>query len=156
LLVDHFLAVIAEREGRECDGFTPAAIRMLQRHDWPGNVRELEGVVYRSMVMAGSSRRLDEDDIDLRSARSAAGTTKPPVSGAGPGAGPARVDVSRPFAEMRAEVLEQFERSYLEGILRRTDGNLSKAARQAEHERKSLWRLLNKYGIDPRRFKSGS
>jgi DNA-binding NtrC family response regulator len=140
LLVDHFVSVFNEREQRRSEGFTPAAIRRLQQHDWPGNVRELEGVVYRSLVMAGTTRKLDADEVDLRPATS----TKPP---------PSR-DFARPFAELRAEVLEEFERAYLDATLRRTNGNLSRAAREAVHERKSLWRLLNRYGIDPRQYRA--
>ncbi len=140
LLVDHFVSLFNEREQRDCEGFTPAAIRAMQRHDWPGNVRELESVVYRSLVMAAGKRRLDEDDVDVqRVARSDA-----PL-------GP--MDLSRPFADLKAEVIERFERRYLEALLARTAGNLSKASRHAQHERKSLWRLLAKYDIDPRRFR---
>jgi DNA-binding NtrC family response regulator len=142
LLVDHFVSLFNEREGRECEGLTPAAIRLLQRYDWPGNVRELESVVFRSLVMAGSKPRLDEDDLDIQAA-------------AAPASAPA-LDMTRPYAELKADVLERFERSYLEEVLRRTKGNLSQAAREASHERKSLWRLLLKYGIDPQRFRVSS
>jgi DNA-binding NtrC family response regulator len=143
LLVDHFVSLFNEREGRECEGFTAAAMRRLQTHDWPGNVRELESVVYRSLVMAGTSRRLDADDVDLQ--RIQASVTPGPT-----------LDTTRPFAALKGEVIEHFERRYLESLLQRTKGNLSKAAREAHHERKSLWRLLNKYGIDPKRFSGKS
>ncbi len=139
LLVDHFVRLHNEREGLRHEGFTASAIRMMQRHDWPGNVRELEGVVYRSLVMAGDERRLDEEAVDIHRVQ----RTRQPA---------ASLDMSRPFAELKAAVIERFERSYLEQILTKTQGNLSQAAREAQHERKSLWRLLNKHGIDPKQF----
>jgi DNA-binding NtrC family response regulator len=142
LLVDHFVSLFNEREGRDCEGFAPSAIRLLQRHSWPGNVRELESVVYRSLVMAGGKRKLDDDDVDVHTERRASQ--------------PSQLDMTRPYAELKAEVLERFERSYLEAMMRRTRGNLSHAAREANHERKSLWRLLHKYGIDPRRYRAKS
>jgi len=144
LLVDHFVHGFNELEGRRCAGFTPEAIRALQRHDWPGNVRELESVVYRSLVIAGHEARLDVADLDIHRSRPPAPKTT---------SGSVEIDMSVPFAELKANVLESFERRYLERILERTRGNLSKAARQAQHERKSLWRLMNKYGIDPKAYK---
>jgi DNA-binding NtrC family response regulator len=136
LLVDHFVALFNEREGRDFYGFTPAAIRRLQSHRWPGNVRELESVTYRSLVMAGSRRLLDAEDVQL-----------------GRETGPADFDLNRPFAELKTDATERFERYYLENLLRRAGGNLAHAARAAQHERKSLWRLLRKYDLDPKAFK---
>ena len=92
--------------------------------------------MYRSLVMAGSRRLLDVDDLQL--GRETANTT---------------LDLNRPFAELKADALVRFERRYLETLLRQTGGNLSLAARTAQHERKSLWRLLQKHDIDPRAFR---
>ncbi len=33
-------------------GLSPAAIRMLTRHNWPGNIRELENAIERAVLMA--------------------------------------------------------------------------------------------------------
>ena len=148
LLVDHFVSSFNEREGRRCAGFTPAAIRALQDHDWPGNVRELESVVYRSLVIAGHEAKLDENELDIHR------SVPPPAKEVGTKQEASEIDLSLPFADLKADVLERFERRYLERILERTRGNLSRAAREAQHERKSLWRLVNKYDIDPKVFKN--
>ena len=147
LLVDHFVSSFNEREGRSCAGFTPAAIRALQRHDWPGNVRELESVVYRSLVIAGHEDKLDAPELDIHR------SIPPGARSMAPREENTELDMSVPFADLKANVLERFERRYLERMLERTRGNLSRAAREAQHERKSLWRLMNKYGIDPKAFK---
>jgi two-component system response regulator GlrR len=136
LLVDHFVALFNEREGRDFQGFTPSAIRRLHLHRWPGNVRELESVVYRSLVMAGSRRLLEVEDVQLGQEMSATD-----------------LDPNRPFAELKSEAVERFERYYLENLMRRTGGNLAHAARAAQHERKSLWRLLRKYDLEPKTFR---
>jgi two-component system response regulator GlrR len=137
LLVDHFVSLFNEREARDFIGFSPAALRVLQDHQWPGNVRELESVVYRSLVMAGAARLLDAEDLQL-----------------GLSTRPQRVDFGRPFSDLKADAVERFERKYLEELLRHTGGNLSKAARVARHERKSLWRLLRKYDIDAAAYRA--
>ncbi|MDF1526267.1 MAG: sigma-54 dependent transcriptional regulator [bacterium] len=52
LLADHFLSVIAERNGKLIRGFSPQAMDLLVRNKWKGNVRELENVVERAVIMA--------------------------------------------------------------------------------------------------------
>jgi two-component system response regulator HydG len=50
-LVDHFLARIAEREGRPCRRLEPAALERFCRFAWPGNVRELQNICERAAVL---------------------------------------------------------------------------------------------------------
>ena len=79
-----------------------------------------------------------------KSAR-AAGQQTPGEDGDGP---PLEVDASRPFKEVKAEVVSRFERSYLEQVLDRTRGNISAAAREAGIDRKHMERLIRKHGIE--------
>ncbi|HET6610803.1 MAG TPA: helix-turn-helix domain-containing protein, partial [Kofleriaceae bacterium] len=44
---------------------------------------------------------------------------------------------------------ERFERRYVTWLLQRAGGNVSKAARQADMDRKYLHKLIKKYAIDP-------
>ncbi|MDX1606367.1 MAG: sigma 54-interacting transcriptional regulator [Candidatus Competibacterales bacterium] len=50
LLVDHLLARIAARLGREKPRLQTAALAVLRRHTWPGNVRELQNLLERALV----------------------------------------------------------------------------------------------------------
>jgi DNA-binding NtrC family response regulator len=50
-LIQHFLAMYAEQEGRT-KGISDAALKILRRHNWPGNVRELKNVLYSAYVLA--------------------------------------------------------------------------------------------------------
>ncbi|MGE5489137.1 MAG: sigma-54-dependent transcriptional regulator [bacterium] len=61
LLIDHFLNIFCEQEGKFLDSngrsmlkFEPDAMQILMDHAWPGNVRELENVVNRAVVLASS------------------------------------------------------------------------------------------------------
>ena len=47
----------------------------------------------------------------------------------------------------KARWVEHFERTYLPNPLERTDGNVSKAAREAQMDRAYLFRLLRRYGL---------
>lgn len=52
LLARHFLAALAEREGKAPLGFDPAVLPLLERWSWPGNVRELRNEVHRLVLCA--------------------------------------------------------------------------------------------------------
>jgi len=149
LLIDHFVRLHAQKTGRAPGAplhrFTPEAIARFYDHSWPGNIRELENVVNRCLVMS-SDFILGPQDVRLVNEVRHGAT--PATSGA-----PVVPTFDRPFAEQKAEVLERFERDYLRRLLQVTGGNLSQAARMAQHERKSLWRLLKKHGIDPMTFR---
>ena len=54
------------------------------------------------------------------------------------------------FKEAKEKLLETFERGYIEVTLRRAGGNISRAARVSGLHRKSIERLVKKYGLSPR------
>lgn len=51
LLIDHFLCLFAEKNGKTIRGFTHEAREALLRYDYPGNVRELENLIERAVVL---------------------------------------------------------------------------------------------------------
>lgn len=119
LLVRYFLR---DRPGVQISEET---LRKLQRAPWPGNVRELHNAVERALLLS-----FDEFDMPTSSA-----------------ATPVTVDASRPFKQVKGELIDDFEKQYLEQLLERTSGNVSKAAREAGIDRKHLERLLKKHGF---------
>ena len=55
-----------------------------------------------------------------------------------------------PFKEAKGQLVEMFEREYIEDLMRRHRMNLSAAAREAQIDRKHLRELIRKYDLDPR------
>lgn len=55
------------------------------------------------------------------------------------------VDVERPYAEARKQAIHEFERTYVEALLARCDGNVSRAAREAKIDRVYLHRLIRRH-----------
>ena len=51
-------------EGIWNTGFSPKALRALERHGWPGNVRELENRIQRAVIMA-ERRKITPADLEL-------------------------------------------------------------------------------------------
>ena len=61
LIVDHYLSLFNEQNGKEVVGFDDDAMQLLQRYDWPGNVRELVNVIERCVVLCKSSQITSAD-----------------------------------------------------------------------------------------------
>jgi DNA-binding NtrC family response regulator len=128
ILAAHFLkeACAATKSGPR--SLSPAAIQALLQHDWPGNVRELANVVHRAVVAAEGHLVLP-CHIAL---------TQDAQRGAHSYVG---------FQHARAAAVAAFERHYVEDLLRKHGGNVTRAAQDARKERRAFGRLIKKYGI---------
>ena len=111
------------------------ALDHLSSMPWPGNVRELNNVLLRASAMAqdGIIRRQD-------------------VAGEGEGfRGTVEertpLDLSGTFGDAKDRAIDRFERAYLALLMKRCQGNLSAAARQADVARHHLRDLLKKRGL---------
>lgn len=129
LLAQHFLRRLAARHGKQVNGFAPEALRLLASAPWPGNVRQLHNVVEQACALATTP--LVPVALVQRALRS-------------PG-----VEVLS-YAEAR----ERFEREYLVGLLKLTDGVVADAARLAQRNRTEFYRLLQKHALVPGRFRA--
>ena len=129
LLANHFLTRLAEKYEKPLNGFAPDALKALATASWPGNVRQLHNVV--EQVCALATTPLIPLALVQRALRA-------------PG-----VEVLS-FAQAR----ERFERDYLVGLLKMTDGNVADAARLADRNRTEFYRLLQKHGLTPGRFRA--
>jgi transcriptional regulator with GAF, ATPase, and Fis domain len=138
LLVHHFVQKYRARLGKPIDGASAGALARLAAYTFPGNVRELENKIHQAMVIA-SGPMIEEQDIAL-----------PAVTSHTPSG---RIDLARPFRELKQETIDAFERDYLTELLRAHRGNLAQAARAAHMDRKNLWALVERHGLDRARFK---
>jgi transcriptional regulator with GAF, ATPase, and Fis domain len=136
LLIDHMLLRLA-RSANETAVLGDATRAALMAHDWPGNVRELRNVIERALALGadpgmlvsplGSGAESTQKGVQLSNA--------------------IEFDPGVSFRDTKERWTELFERRYLTWLLRRADGNISKAARDADMDRKYLHKLLRKYGI---------
>ncbi|MBO9663919.1 sigma-54 dependent transcriptional regulator [Dokdonella sp.] len=128
-LAQSFLARYAARYQRDGLHFAPSALRALQNYAWPGNVRELSHVVERAALMADATQ-LDEDMLSL----------KPPA--------PHDINGAAALAASESLTVEQAEERMVRQALERTSGNIQRAAALLGLSRPSLYRRLQKYGIE--------
>ena len=61
LLVEHFLADIAEEYRQSKKSISPKAVEALQNHNWTGNIRELRNVVERLIILSG--KEITPEDV---------------------------------------------------------------------------------------------
>jgi DNA-binding NtrC family response regulator len=111
-------------------GFDEAAWARLRAWPWHGNVRELFNVVQRAAALA--------DDA-------LAGPEVLPFDAGEAGDDPE----SGGYRAARRRATDQFEREYVRELLRRTGGNLSRAAREARMDRKHLRELIRRHDLTP-------
>ncbi|MFN8176305.1 MAG: sigma-54 dependent transcriptional regulator [bacterium] len=130
LLVNHFLELFTEELGKKVEGYTADAMKRLMTYDWPGNVRQLQNKIKQSIVTT-THRLVTPEDIWLD-------VVETPVRD---------VDVSRPYADLKREMVDDFERVYLGKLLAGCAGNLSEAARRSGMHRKNLYVLMKKHGL---------
>jgi len=140
LLARHFLRYFSELYETAPKYFSPRSLEQLKSMEWPGNVRELENFVHREFLLAEGPIVQTQTD-EARTCH----CVQPLV----------RLDetsLHHGYNEMRAEVVNDFERQYLHRLMTNTRGNVSHAARIAGKERRSLGKLLKKHGIDRRLY----
>jgi two-component system, NtrC family, response regulator HydG len=124
-LAEHFLAQARAKTGTTASGFSIEARQALRRYRWPGNVRELINRVSKAAILAEGSL-ISPADLDLPDPREPGG---------------ARVINLQ-------ETREQAERAAVESALRDADYNISRAASLLGVSRMTIYRLLDKHGIE--------
>jgi len=129
LLAGHFLDTSARRSKKAVRAIDPVAMQALCRYAWPGNVRELENVIERAVIVA-------KGDIITDVERFLTGEAERP-----------RVDLSLPFRDAKARVVEEFERAYVTGVLEKEGGKLTAAAKHADMDPKNFHEKLTRYGL---------
>ncbi len=125
-LAAHFLAECAAQESVESIGFSADARRWLVEEQWSGNVRELRERIRQAIRLSGKAA-ISAEALML----STEGDEVPSFKNA-----------------KRA-----FETRYVEGLLRRCAGNISRAARMAKKDRKDFYDVIRRTGVDPGRFR---
>jgi DNA-binding NtrC family response regulator len=140
LLAEHFLSYYWKRHR---DPKTPipklsqAAIGSLQAREWRGNVRELQNVVEHTVVLVEPGSTVMPDDIPFREIDPAPRESKATLFRG----------LDEPYHSARERVLADFERVYLGALVDRVGANMSKAAKIAGVDRTTLYRLMEKHGL---------
>jgi two-component system response regulator AtoC len=135
LLAREFLRRFLKQQ-RPAMAFSPelsaSATDLLCRYPWPGNVRELQNVIERAAVLADGPiilsdhlpermRGIETDDSGSSEAAS--------------------------FKQAKQMAVTTFERAFLMELLKRHDGHMGHAAREAGVDRKTIERMVKKHAL---------
>ncbi len=130
VLAHHFLGTFAAVAGKEIRGISaPAAEKILAYH-WPGNVRELQNAVERAVALA-TYAEITVDDLPekIRNYKQSH----------------VIVTSDDPTELVSMDVVEQ---RYIRRVMEAVNGNKTMAAKVLGFDRKTLYRKLDRYGIE--------
>jgi transcriptional regulator with GAF, ATPase, and Fis domain len=166
-LANHFLRDIATRRGMTMSWSQDAMVALIG-HTWPGNVREMRNVVERAAALSDgpvitrsdlvfgremgpsvvASHDLAQAGVQAaqRAAAQLSGVDLPRTQG------PATFDPSllKPglgFKGAKQTVVDAFEIAYLQVLMVRNDGNITRSAQEAGLTRYHLRELLKRHGL---------
>ena len=127
LLSRYFLSKYSKHFKKEVTDLSPEAMHKLMLHGWPGNVRELENVIERAVLLSEDGV-IRPEHITISDAEG--------------------LEVEKSFRELKRQVIERFEISYMKSLLTLHQGNITKAARAAKKSRRAFWQLMRKHRIN--------
>ena len=129
ILCDYFLNTI---EGPNTwNRISNSLKKTLMSYSWPGNLRELRNCSERIQCI-GEGDFLLQNRSDVKGGHYSSSSEH---------------NMSRPFKEAKEELVDAFEREYLENALSKTKGSIAPAARKSGLNRKYFYDLLEKHGL---------
>jgi len=125
-LAAHYLAAFAEEAGFRPVGYTAEARACLVSEPWSGDVLELRQRVKQAIRLSGQGALSAESLLLARDSEEVPS-----------------------FKEAK----RAFETRYVESLLRRCSGNISRAARMAKKDRKDFYDVIRRTGVNPQEFR---
>jgi two-component system, NtrC family, response regulator AtoC len=136
LLAQHFLRYYGQESGKPVTAFSDEAMELLCSYPWPGNIRELENAIEQAVALSYQPMLTPEDlPHDVREQREARIASLAPEN--------------TQFVFPDTPSLEEVKKRYVLHVLQLTGGNVSATARILNVDRRSLYRMLARYKIEP-------
>ncbi len=140
LLADHFLRTFWKRHrSGTAPNLSKGALQALCGNPWRGNVREFQNVIEHVAVLAEPGSEIAAEQLQL---------DEQPAASYGPNpASLVATLLEESYHVARERVIAQFETQYLNWLVIRSGGNMSKAARIAGVDRTTLYRVMERLGL---------
>ena len=130
LLVGHFLAKYSQKMGKQVSSISDEVLQMLCDYHWPGNVRELENVIQRAVAFSSGDRIESVDLLGQPKSKKKSWEIAIPPEGI-----------------QLEQILEDLEKAYLQEALKKTEGNVTQAAKLLGLTFRSMRYKIQKYGL---------
>ena len=132
-LIEYFLRRICREQKKKITSVSPEALDALLRYDYPGNVRELRNILERMVALSeGAVLQGQFPYAAPLSAKSSISDTVPKDPAV--------------FSCLR-DARAQFEKEYIQRILKHTGGNVTEAAEILQITKRQLWNKISEYAI---------
>jgi two-component system, NtrC family, response regulator AtoC len=131
MLAQHFLQKWSVGAPRAVHGFHPDTMVLLKQYRWPGNVRELENAIERAVSLSHGPL-LTPDDLPAGIRQAGSSEAKPDM-----------IQTDEVYL-----TLEEVEKRHLVRVLKETKGNKVKAAKILGIDRRTLYRMAERFGLD--------
>ncbi len=136
-LAFHFLKRFRSEAEHEVREFSTGAMNLLMNLDWPGNVRELENVVHRGVILASGDVIRQGDLVNIVDMLPRVALDVPRTS----------EDLKRIKKIARQKSVENVEKLFVLGALKRNGWNVTRSAEETGMQRSNLQALMKKYDI---------
>lgn len=137
LLAGYFLAKYSEQMNKNVTTLSVGAKSVLQDYHWPGNVRELENIIQRHVALAEG---LSIEEVRIQS------NAPPPQPTRLASSGENVFEIPDTGINLE-DLLEEFERKHIIEALKKTNGNLTNAARLLGMSYRSMRYRVKKLGV---------
>jgi two-component system response regulator HydG len=121
LFISYFLKQISAKLGKDLSGISPKVLKTLKSYEWPGNVRQLRNALEEMAILS------QNDIIDIL---------------------PSFIDESIIRPKISGKTMDNIEHEAIVQALGKTDGNRTKAAKLLGIGLRTLYRKIDKYGIE--------
>lgn len=123
LLTEHFTKIYSTKYFKNHISFSDAAFQKLRQYNFPGNVRELQYIIERVIIMS-EGEVIQPDDLIFSPIESSNQSEE---------------------NEEHETKLSTLEKNTILRVIKKNNGNISKAARELGLTRTALYRRLSKY-----------
>lgn len=140
LLVEHFLQRHADLSGGRVKFISPGVISDMMNYAWRGNIRELENLMKRAIIKTSGDTMtsIELPGSELRTNRNSAEPAP---------------NLNTPFKDYLSTITRDAEEKYLLRMLRLYKGNINHIAKLMEVDRKTIYRKMSEYSLDPSSFR---
>jgi len=136
LLIDHFMRSHTKKMNKNIDGISSEALDIMTNYDWPGNVRQLQNAVERFCVMTPENQIVDTKHLPPELI-----TDKIPQNAE-------NKIISGENSSLPEKTMDELEEMAIRQSLKKHGGNRAQTAKALDIGLKTLYRKIEKYGID--------
>jgi DNA-binding NtrC family response regulator len=130
LLAEYFLHSYKSKYKKDRLRISSPALKKLENYQWPGNVRELQHTIERAIILSEGDV-LEPSDFFIGERETALSSGLRKDSG----------------VQLDNFNLDEIEKTIIQKVISKNEGNITKAAKELGLTRTSLYRRMEKYGL---------